>query len=118
MISDYEEIVEVAQRYVDGEINADAELQATAFYEDATIFGVFGENKWGGPIQKLFEATAAAEPNPEMKARIDVLDIYETVAVVRVVLEGGEGPDYVDYHELIKGADGWKIQSKVFHPIM
>ena len=118
MISDYEEIVAVLQKYVDGERNADADLQAQAFYEDATIHGMFGPEMWGGPIQMLFDAVRESEPNPDMKARIDVLDIAETAAVARVTLEGGEGPDYVDYHCLVKGPEGWKVAAKIFHPIL
>ena len=118
MIQDYEEILAAVQNYVDGEINADPEAQAKAFYEGATIHGAFGPDLWGGPIQMLFDLTAEAQPNPEMKARMDILAMDETIAVVRVVLEGGEGPDFVDYHSLVKTGEGWKVIAKVFHTIM
>ena len=118
MISDYEAILACVQNYIEGEINADADVEAKAFAEDATIHGAFGDHVWGGPIQMLFDVTASEEAKPEMKVRADILDMHETVAVVRVVLEDPNGPDYVDYHSLVKGPDGWKIYAKVFHAIM
>lgn len=114
MLQDYDEIIAVIQKYVDGEIHADENIQAQAFFDDATIHGAMDGALWVGSINLLYELTAQASPNPQMRSRIDVLDITDTVAVARVVLEGGEGPDFVDYHSLVKTADGWKIAAKVF----
>lgn len=117
MLQDYEEIIAAVQKYVDGEIQADGGVQAQAFYEGATIHGAMEGALWGGPITMLFELTDQAEPNPQMGSHIDVLDICNDIAVVRVVLEGGEGPDFIDYHSLVKTAEGWKIAAKVFTAI-
>ena len=118
LVDEHDEITEVIERYIKGEIEADADLQATAFYDSANIHGAFGGKLWGGPIEMLYEATREAHANPEMQARIDILDVHGTAAVARVMLEGGDGPDFVDYHSLVKTDDGWKIAAKVFHPIM
>ena len=118
LVDEHDQIVEAINRYIKGEIEADADVMASAFYDSASIHGAFGGTLWGGPIEMLFEATRQGQPNPEMQARIDILDVHGTCAVARVMLEGGDGPDFVDYHSLVKSDGQWKIAAKVFHPIM
>lgn len=36
------------------------------------------------------------------------------VVVIHITLENYFGADYVDFHALKKGPDGWKIMAKVF----
>ena len=45
---------------------------------------------------------------------MDILDVVNDVAVIRITLENYFGADYVDFHALKKGSDGWKIMAKVF----
>ena len=54
-------------------------------------------------------------PGPETKARVDVLNIEGTAAVVRVTLEDWHGLAFTDFHSLIKEDGQWKILAKVFH---
>lgn len=106
-INDYNEIIKVAQLYVDGCAKGDGNLLKPAFHDAATINGA--------PIQTLFEGADQAGACDTAHARIDVLDIVDNVAVIRIVLEDYFGGNYVDFHSLMKDENGqWKIVAKVF----
>ena len=103
-IQDYEEIRNVVKLYTDGG-NKNSSIMKPAFHKNATINGE--------PIQTLFDAVdKAGETNS--KAIVDVLDVVNDVAVVRITMEDWHGENFVDFHLLKKDADGWKIITKVF----
>lgn len=104
-INDYQEILQAAQLYVDGCAKGDGEMMKPAFHASATINGA--------PIQTLFDGATQAGP-ADCKARVDVLDVVNDVAVIRVTLENYFGGNYVDFHAMKKDETGWKIMAKVF----
>lgn len=65
------------------------------------------------PIQTLFDGATQAGAT-DSHAQVDILDVVNDVAVIRITLENYFGADYADFHALKKGLDGWKIMSKVF----
>lgn len=103
-IKDYEEIIKTVQIYLDGG-NVSGDAQKPAFMEGATINGE--------PIQTLFDVVDKLGPG-QATGHIDVLDVAGNVAAVRVTMENFHGTDYVDFHVLLKGDDGWKIAAKVY----
>lgn len=107
-INDYEEILQAAQLYVDGCAKGDGEGMKPAFHPNATINGA--------PIQTLFDGAAQAGP-ADSRARVDILDVVNDIAVIRVTLENYFGADYVDFHALKRDETGWKIMAKVFTQI-
>lgn len=104
-IKEYEDILRAAQMYVDGCAKGSGDMMKPAFHESATINGA--------PIQTLFDGAEQAGPS-DCRARIDVLDVVNDAAVIRVTLENYFGADYVDFHAMKKEKDGWKIMAKVF----
>ena len=76
-----------------------------AFHQSATINGA--------PIQALFDGATQAGP-ADSKAHIDVLDVVNDIAVIRVTLVHYFGAVYVDFHAMKKEENGWKIIAKVF----
>ena len=105
VMKDYEEVVAVLNRYVEGG-NVSSAIMKAAFHPDATVNA--------GPAQNLFDAVDKAGKT-DSQARVDVLDIAGNVACARVVMEGWHGLNFVDFHVLMKTDDGWKIVSKVYH---
>lgn len=103
-IQDYEEIRKVAQIYIDGG-NGDSSIMKPAFHKNATINGE--------PIQTLFDGVDKAGKT-NSRAIVDILDAINDVAAIRITMEDWHGHNFVDYHILQKGADGWKIMAKVF----
>ncbi len=65
------------------------------------------------PIQTLFDGVDKAGKS-NVKGRIDVLDVANDIAVIRITMEDYFGENFVDFHMLKKDNDGWKIVAKVF----
>ncbi|MDE7406039.1 MAG: nuclear transport factor 2 family protein [Clostridiales bacterium] len=104
-LKDYEEIVKVAQAYLDGCNGGDSKIMKSSFHKNATING--------NPIQALFDGVDQAG-KATAAGRIDVLDVENDIAVIKVTMENYFGENFVDLHLLHKEADGWKIVAKVF----
>ncbi len=103
-LKDYEEILATVKLYTEGG-NKNSAIMKPAFHKNATINGE--------PIQTLFD-TVDEKGETNSKARIDVLDVINDIAVVRITMEDWHGMNFVDLHLLQKGEDGWKILAKAF----
>lgn len=115
-IKDYEQIAEVIGKYVEGLVIGKKEVMQPAFHEDATMYGYNSNGFLGGPIQNLWDFVDEAGPAPDLKSRIDILDVEETIASVRISLENDAyGESYTDYHQLLKVDGEWKVMGKLFH---
>ena len=90
-LKDCEEILHAAQLYIDGCKKGDGEMMKPAFHENTTINGA--------PIQTLFDGATQASP-ADSKARVDVLNVVNDIAVIRITLENYFEADYVDFHAM------------------
>ncbi len=116
LVKEYEEIVEVINKYVQGVVSGKSEIMKPSFHKDATMFGYVNDVGLSeGSIQNLYDVIDKGGPAPNLKARIDILDLEGTVASARVILEDGGTVIYTDLHHLIKIDREWKIVSKMFH---
>ncbi|GAB7543102.1 nuclear transport factor 2 family protein [Cupriavidus sp. 8B] len=114
--NEYNAVIAVAQKYVDGLRIGSAEGVATAFHKDAVMYGFTNGELLGGPIGNLFDFVRKNGKAPEITTRLDVLAITPTTAVVRVDMEKDAiGADYNDYLTLIKIDGDWKVIAKVYH---
>ena len=96
--------IKVVSLYIEGG-NKNSSIMKPAFHKNATINGE--------PIQTLFDVVdEKSETNS--KARIDVIEAINDIAVVRITMEDWHGQNFIDLHLLHKDADGWKIVAKVF----
>jgi len=113
---DYDAVIAVAQKYVDGLRVGSAEGVAEAFHNDAVMYGFTNGELLGGSIANLFDFVKKNGKAPEITTRLDVLAITPTTAVVRVDMEKDAiGADYNDYLTLIKINGDWKVIAKVYH---
>ncbi|WP_332607816.1 nuclear transport factor 2 family protein [Achromobacter sp. ESBL13] len=113
---DYDAVIAVAQKYVDGLRLGSAEGVAQAFHPDAVMYGFTNGALLGGPIGNLFDFVKKNGRAPDIATRLDVLAITPTTAVVRVDMEKDAiGADYNDFLTLIKIDGGWKVIAKVYH---
>lgn len=104
-LKDYEEIMKAANLYLEGCQKGNGDIMKPAFHKNATING--------NPIQTLFDG-ADETGATNVKGRVDILDVVNDIAVIRITMEDYAGADYVDFHVLRKEEDGWKIVAKVF----
>lgn len=114
-LSEYDAITKIVQIYIDaGKSGRGADMKL-AFHPDATIFGYVGPDLFAGPIQQLFDWNDQNGPATELQSRIASIDIFETVATVRLELDNWTGHRFTDLFNLLKVDGEWKIMNKVFH---
>ena len=114
-LSDYDAIAKTVQTYIDGGKSGRGADMKPAFHADATIFGYVGADLFAGPIQQLFDWNDQNGPATELQGRIASIDIFETVAAVRLELDNWTGHRFTDLFTLLKVDGEWKIINKVFH---
>ena len=86
------------------------------FTDDAVLFGILNGNVERGSIEQFYHNVDTVGAGAEFKARIDVLAVEETVAVVRVLEEGwGGNIDFTDFLLLLKLNGEWKCVAKAYN---
>ena len=119
-LTEYDGIVKAMQLYLDGSKQGRSELMRPAFHPDASFFGYAGDQLANG-TQFLFDWIDKNGPAPAIEHRIVSVDILESIAVVRLEVDGwsgklaGSGVHMSDLFTLLKMPTGWKIIQKAFH---
>ncbi|WP_336993437.1 nuclear transport factor 2 family protein [Lelliottia amnigena] len=116
-VQEYNDIVEVLNKYNEGGKQADSSIMKPAFSKEATIFGVDGDGKLtGGPIQGLFDIIDSAfRPSPEARGVIVNIDIVGTAASARIDTNDISGFCFTDFFNLLKVDGKWTVVSKIYH---
>lgn len=114
-LKDYQAIAETLQDYVDGARVPSADQMRSAFLTSGKIFGHLGDHMLADPIEALFEWHEENGPATEVVAQFSILDVCETIAVVRVEADNWTGHRFTDYMSLLKVDDKWQIVNKIFH---
>ncbi len=109
-IDDYQAIREVIQHYIDGARAGVGELMRPGFHQDATIYGYVCL-----PDPSRAYTTDENGPAPDIKSVIASIDIYGTVATVRLESDNWTGLRFTDLFNLLKTEGRWQIMNKVFH---
>jgi hypothetical protein len=116
-ISDFDQITEVVQLYVEGMRRGDAGPLKEAFHPDARMFGALAGTRYDVPITSLFELVDAgpADVDGSYQARIVSVEQVGDAAAATLVEEGTWGTvSFVDYFSLCRIDGSWKIVSKTF----
>lgn len=114
--SEYNAVIAVAEKYVDGLRTGSPERLEEAFHQDAVMYGFTNGELLGGSIGNLYEFVRDNGKAPNITTRLDVLAITPSTAVVRVDMEQDAiGADYNDYLTLIRIDGAWKVIAKVYH---
>ena len=120
-IKEYEAVAKAAEKFVksvaEGNTGpANSEYAKTLFTDDAVLFGILNGNVERGSIEQFYHNVDTVGAGTEFKARIDVLAVEETVAVVRVLEEGWGGTiDFTDFLLLLKLDGEWKCVAKAYN---
>lgn len=119
-LTEYDGIVKTMQMYLDGSKQGRSELMRPAFHPDASFFGYVGDQLANG-THFLFDWIDKNGPASAIEPRIVSVDILESIAVVRLEVDGwsgklaGRGVHMSDLFTLLKMPTGWKIIQKAFH---
>lgn len=117
-VHEYQTIVAVLNKYVDGCRQAKSSIMKQAFSDKATIFSVDANGKLtGGSIQELFDAIDKPpfHPSPEAQSVIVRVDIVGTAASARIDSNDVSGFSFSDFFQLLKVDGKWTIVSKIFY---
>ncbi len=115
-IKEYEAVAAAAGKFVKSVAEGNSEYAKTLFTEDAVLFGMLNGVLEHGSIEQFYRNVDTVGAGNNFKARIDVLAVEETVAVVRVLEEGwGDGIDFTDFLLLLKIDGEWKCVAKAYN---
>jgi hypothetical protein len=117
---EYDGVVSTMQLYIEGCKQGQSRVMRPAFHPDAGFFGYTGPDLAVG-LPFLFEWVDKNGPSPHIRPRFVSIDIVESIASVRLEVDGWSGtlagPEVCmsDIFTLLKMRDGWRIIQKAFH---
>lgn len=115
-IFEYEAVAKAAEKFVKSVAEGNSAYAKTLFTDDAVLFGILDGTLERGSIEQFYYNVDSVGAGENFKARIDVLAVEETVAVVRVLEEGWGGRiDFTDFLLLLKLNGEWKCVAKAYN---
>ncbi len=115
-LKEYEAVAKAAEKFVKSVAQGNSEYAKTFFTEDAVLFGMLDGVLEHGSIEQFYHNVDSVGAGDNFKARIDVLALEETVAVVRVLEEGwGSRIDFTDFLLLLKLNGEWRCVAKAYN---
>lgn len=115
-IQEYEAVAKAAELFVKSVAEGNSEHAKKLFTDDAVLFGILDGVLEHGSIQQFYHNVDSVGAGDNFKARIDVLAVEETVAVVRVLEEGWGGRiDFTDFLLLLKLNGEWRCVAKAYN---
>ena len=115
-IAEYKAVEEAAMKFVKSVAEGNSKDAKTLFTDDAVLFGFLDGKLEHGSIEQFYHNVDTVSGGDSFKARVDVIDIEESLAVVRVLEEGWGGRiDFTDYLLLLKMDGEWKCVAKAYN---
>lgn len=115
-IEEYKAVEEAALKFVKSVAEGDSRYAKELFIDEAVLFGYLDGKLEHGSIEQFYKNVDTVSAGKDFKARIDIVDIEETLAVVRVLEERWGGRiDFTDYLLLMKINGKWKCVAKAYN---
>lgn len=115
-IEEYKAVEEAAMRFVKSVAEGNSKYARELFIDEAVLFGYLDGRLEHGSIEQFYRNVDTVDAGPGFKARVDVMDVEETLAVVRVQEEGWGGRiDFTDYLLMMKMEGKWKCVAKAYN---
>ncbi|WP_294585835.1 nuclear transport factor 2 family protein [uncultured Phocaeicola sp.] len=83
-IEEYKAVEEAAMKFVKSVAEGDSRYAKKLFIDEAVLFGYLDGKLEHGSIEQFYKNVDTVSAGSDFKARIDIVDIEETLAVVRV----------------------------------
>ncbi len=115
-IEEFSKVENVARKFIEAVRTGNSEIVKPYFYEKASFFGQLNEKEYqSGSIQGFYDTIdKMGSIKEDYIARVDVLNIEKTVAVVRVIEDNRHGYKFTDFLIMNKINGEWKIVAKVY----
>ncbi len=114
-IEEYKAVEEAAMKFVKS-VAPPSRYAKELFIDEAVLFGYLDGKLEHGSIEQFYKNVDTVGAGDDFKARIDVVDVEETLAVVRVLEEKWSGRiDFTDYLLLMKMDGEWRCVAKAYN---
>lgn len=115
-IEEYKAVEAAAMKFVRSVAEGDSRHARELFTDEAVLFGYLDGKPEHRSIEQFYRNVDSVAAGDRFKARIDVVAIEETLAVVRVLEEGWGGRiDFTDYLLLLKIDGEWRCVAKAYN---
>lgn len=115
-IKEYEAVQEAAMKFVRSVAEGNSSYAKELFVDKAVLFGYLDGVLEHGSIEQFYHNVDTVGAGNNFKARVDVLALEETVAVVRVLEEKWGGRiDFTDFLLMLKIDGQWKCVAKAYN---
>lgn len=115
-IEEYKAVEAAAMKFVQSVAEGNSSYAKELFIDEAVLFGYLDGKLEHGSIRSFYENVDTVGADNGFKARVDVIDVEETLAVVRVLEENWGGRiDFTDYLLLMKMDGQWKCVAKAYN---
>ena len=115
-IQEYNEVEKAAKNFVKSVAEGNSCYAKELFIDEAVLFGYLDGELEHGSIEQFYNNVDTVSGGENFEAKIDVLLVEETLAVVRVLEEGwGNRIDFTDVLLLLKMDGQWKCVAKAYN---
>lgn len=115
-IEEYKAVEEAAMKFVRSVAEGNSRYAKELFIDEAVLFGYLDGQLEHGSIEQFYRNVDTVGAGDAFEARVDVVAVEETLAVVRVLEEKWGGHiDFTDYLLLLKINGGWKCVAKAYN---
>ena len=115
-ISEYKAVEEAAMKFVRSVAEGNSKYAKELFTDEAVLFGYLDGKLEHGSIEQFYHNVDTVSAGDNFQARVDVVLVEESLAVVRVLEEGWGGRiDFTDVLLLLKMDGAWKCVAKAYN---
>lgn len=115
-IEEYKAVENAAMKFVKSVAERNSSYAKDLFVDEAVLFGYLDGKLEHGSIEQFYHNVDTVSAGNDFKARIDIVSVEETLAVVRVLEEKWGGRiDFTDYLLLLKINNKWKCVAKAYN---
>ncbi|WP_300131212.1 nuclear transport factor 2 family protein [uncultured Barnesiella sp.] len=115
-IAEYKAVEAAAMKFVKSVAEGNSRYAKELFVDEAVLFGFLDGKLEHGSIEQFYHNVDTVGAGENFDARIDIVALEETVAVVRVLEEKWGGRiDFTDYLLLLKIDGEWKCVAKAYN---
>lgn len=115
-MKEYKAVEDAAMKFVRSVAEGNSTFAKELFVDEAVLFGYLDGRLEHGSIEQFYDNVDTIGAGNDFQARIDIVAIEETVAVVRVLEEKWGGRiDFTDYLLLLKINGAWKCVAKAYN---
>lgn len=115
-IDEYRAVEKAAEKFVKSVAEGNSEYAKELFIDEAVLFGYLDGDLEHGSIQQFYDNVDSVSAGDKFNARIDVLLLEETLAVVRILEESWGGRiDFTDVLLMLKMDGEWRAVAKAYN---